>query len=181
MRLQPSLSNLSFNADVARVSTGFTRFLDEQNLGPLRRVWMIRTGVNFQLPELAPAKDIPGQHAADRILDDALGMRGTDFPHRSSPQSPGVTGVARVKLLGFFLSCQHDLLGVDDYDEVTHIRVRCERWFCLAAKGRCDDGRNSTQCLAICVDHVPPFTSIQICHLRRPRSPFHNYAPSSPP
>src|SRR5215217_6401628 len=67
-------------------SFGIKSLLDEQGLGLLCRVWMIRSSIDLELPELAPAKDVPGEHAADRIFNNALRMRGSNFPHRPAPQ-----------------------------------------------------------------------------------------------
>ena len=79
-------------------SIDLIRLLDEQCLGLLCRVRMIRTGIDLELPELAPTKDIPADIADEHLselaeLADTAGARVVDdvaFPADVACPAAGV-------------------------------------------------------------------------------------------
>ncbi len=50
---------------------------------------------------------------------------------------------------------QHDLVCVDDDDEVTHVHMRSEGRLVLTSQQGCSVARQSTQHYILCIDDVP--------------------------
>src|SRR5688572_11301150 len=124
--------------------------------GLLGAVWMIRSGVDLQLP----IHRIPHlgfrQHAADGLLDETDRLA---LPHHRGPflaQAALVPAVPPVNLLIFLAPGQLDLRGVDDDDMVPRVDERGVDRLVLALQQLGRERRDAPQDLILCVDDMPP-------------------------
>ena len=95
---------------------------------------MIRTGVDLELAPHGAAQPVTGKHPDHGLLHDALRVGQLHLAKRRLSEPAGVAGVAVVALVVGLGTCDDDLLGVDDHDEVAEVHVRCVLRLVLAAQ-----------------------------------------------
>src|SRR5687767_10048969 len=124
--------------------------------GLLRAVWMIRPGVDLQLP----IHRIPHlgfrQHAANGFLDQADRLA---LPHHRGAflaEAALEPAVPPVNLLIFLAPRQFDLRGVDHDDMIPRIDEGGVNRFVLALQQPGRERRHASQDLILGVDDVPP-------------------------
>ena len=104
---------------------------------------------------MAPAQAALGQHAVDRVLDDALGVLRQRGAGGFLLQAALVAGVAGVHLLIELLAGQRDLFGVQHDHEVAHQDIGRVIGAVLAANMGGDNGGEAAQRNARRVYHDP--------------------------
>ena len=92
----------------------------------LSRVGVLAAHINFQFSELLVTKTAMGQHTAHGFLDDGNGASCSQVRQIFFFETTRETGMVSIKLLGFFLAGDLNLLSIEDNDEVAAINVRCE-------------------------------------------------------
>src|SRR5690606_39875672 len=99
-----------------------------QRAGPrlLRGGRVVRGGVGLGLRRRLAAGGVLREHAADRLLDGALGEALEQLRVADGPEPARVPGVAVGDLVLALAPGQGDLRGVDDDDIVTTVDVRGE-------------------------------------------------------
>ena len=114
------------------------------------------TAVNLELPINGAAKFVMRNHSADGAFDEQLGVTCATRPSVLGFVPTDETGKAHVTFLLFLLATQTNLLGVNDYDEVARIDVRCIDGLFFSAQEIGGFHGNLTEHLIIGVDD-PPF------------------------
>ena len=102
-----------------------------------RGVGMLRTCVNVEFALDLTAEFVLGQHADDRLLDDAVGVLLHQVTDAAFVQAAGIPGVAVSHLALQLVAADGDLVGVDDDDEVSAIDIGRERRLVLTAQQCC--------------------------------------------
>ena len=87
---------------------------------------MLGTGIDMQVAVQVGTQSVLGQHAADGVLKDALGMAAQQLGGSGLTLAAGVAGIALINLVGHLFASENDLLGIDDDNVVAAINVRCE-------------------------------------------------------
>src|ERR671918_489103 len=140
-------------------------------------VRVIGAGVHRQLAEHLTAQPSLRQHAADRLLDQPLGMALGQPLVGDLLQPARVLGVAVVHLLALLLPGEPNLGRVDHYDVVAHVDVWSPDGLVLAAEDPSDLRGQPPQDGPFGVDHVPaPLDVLRLRHVRLHRSP--GFAPA---
>ena len=116
---------------------------------------MVGAGVDLELGGLLAAEAGVGKHPLHRLLDDLLRPGGQHVGERAGLEPTGVAGVVVVDDLLRLRAGQHDLLGVDDDDEVTGVDVRGEVRLVLAAQEHRDLRSETPEHHVRGVDDVP--------------------------
>jgi hypothetical protein len=129
--------------------------VEDQGLGLLRSVRVVRAGIDLELAGHLPAQGAFGQHALDREAYDLFGSLGQQFDVTASPEATGIAGVAVVDLALSLAGCEHDLGGVDDDHVVASIEVRRENGLVLASEDSRHFSRETAEDRAVSVDFVP--------------------------
>ena len=112
-------------------------------------------GINLEVLEDSFAQTGLGEHTANGLLDDELGLFLQVIGCRGETLSARIAGVASVDLVGQFFACQLHLFGIDDDDIVTAVGVGRVARLVLAAQNLGDLRRKATQHLVGGVDDVP--------------------------
>ena len=93
-----------------------------------------------------------GKHAADGLLEDALGeavaqaLEGLELPSSGLAGTGAlVGGVAEVRLVGLLVTGDGDLVRIDDNDVGTHVHRRVVRREVLPANGAGGQARKATE------------------------------------
>ena len=123
--------------------------------GCLGLVLVLGTHIYVHVLEDGPSKAVLGEHAADGILDQALGRTLAHLLSRTAVLTTGVTGEADVLLVFPLVARQLHLFGIDHDDVVTTIGVRGEVHFVLAAEQASDFGTEATEPLPLGIDQQP--------------------------
>src|SRR5688572_14607816 len=124
--------------------------------GLLRAVWMIRSGVDLQLPIHGISHLGFRQHAADGFLDEANRL---PLAHDAGPflaEAALESAVPPVQLLIFLTPGQLDRGGVDHDDMIPGIDERGVNRLVLALQQPGREGRHPPEHLALGVDDMPP-------------------------
>ena len=116
---------------------------------------MLAAGIDVEVAVEGVAETVFGQHAADGVLEDALGMGGAHFGRVGLALAAGVAGVALVDLVGLLFAGEDALLGVDDDDIVAAVDMRGERRLGLAAQDVGHAGSQATNGLAFGINQHP--------------------------
>ncbi len=93
---------------------------------------MLFADVHFQFLCHLSTQTIVRQHAFDSMFKHHLRLRFHDILDRLEASSPRIEGVVIILLQILPLPGDNDLLSVDDDDEITKIRIGCERRLVLA-------------------------------------------------
>src|SRR5690606_30120215 len=120
-----------------------------------RGVGVLRAGVDLELLQLVATERGLRQHAADGLLDDALGEARQQLCVVRRLEAARVPGVAVGDLVVELAAGEGDLLRVDDDDEVTVVDVRGEARLVLPTEQGGDVGRQSAEDDVGSVDDVP--------------------------
>src|SRR5581483_1414192 len=121
----------------------------------LRRVRMLRAGVDLELAELGVAERALGQHALHGLLDDALRMIGEHVAELGHPEAARILGVAVVDLALELVAGRTHLGCVDHDDVVAGVAVGRVVGLVLAAQAAGDLGGEAAQDLVRSVNHDP--------------------------
>ena len=117
---------------------------DVERLRLLAVMRMLGARIDVQVLHLLALQRAAGDHALDRLLDHALGMRALEpLADGAALDAAGIAGVVvEDRLLGLVAGHPH-LLGVDDDDVVAAIDMRGELRLVLAAQPVGDDRRRA--------------------------------------
>src|SRR5882757_4181788 len=85
---------------------------------------MLGAGVDLELAELLAAQTVARDHALDGLADDLLGPLLEQLAECPGANAARVSAVPPVALVLELLAGDHELLGVDDDDEVADVDVR---------------------------------------------------------
>mmetsp|Transcript_140255 Transcript_140255/g.244282 ORF Transcript_140255/g.244282 Transcript_140255/m.244282 type:complete len:270 (-) Transcript_140255:133-942(-) len=117
-----------------------------------------RALVDLQVAEKLTAKRTLGQHPFNGLLNDALGDTCLQLIECLNLHRTGTPGnVPPVELLAVLLSTNFDLLGVDNYHVVSHIRGRVEFRFVLTTQNTGNLSCHAAQPQTLGINHVPFF------------------------
>src|SRR6185295_9820796 len=126
-----------------------------QRFRTLGAVWMLGTSVHLEFTRHLFSQACLGQHAGDGPSQEF------GWPPRMEGLRPDPLQPARVPrvvdvLLGAQLSgSEMHLLRIDDHHVIPHVDVWGEGGFVLAAQNAGHTGGQTTQCLAVGIDHIP--------------------------
>ncbi len=138
---------------------------------------MLGTGVDFHLLQLLAAQTVVGQHALDSIDDDPVRVLLTQFFQGSGLGAAGVSTVAKVGLLLFFVSGDPDLGGIRDDDKITVIQMGYKSRFMFSTEDLCDPTGEATQSLSISINFPPvPLNLTCFYIIRFQFSPFFSFS-----
>src|SRR5436309_1289509 len=98
-----------------------------QHLGLLRLMGMLGTCVDLELRRQCLRQPVLRKHAGHRLLDQAVGMAGTELLGTYGANSAGKSAVVMVGLLALLLAGELDLGGIDDDHEIAATDVLRER------------------------------------------------------
>ena len=116
---------------------------------------MLASGIDVKVAVEGITEAILRKHAADGVLEDALGVRGAHLGRGGLALAAGIAGVALVDLVGLFLAAEDNLLGVDDDDIVAAVDVRGVARLGLAAQDVGNAGSQATYGLSLSVNEDP--------------------------
>src|SRR5690625_715968 len=133
---------------------------DLEGLRLLRGVRVVRAGVDLELLQLLAAEGVLREHAADRLLDGALGEALEQLRVADGLEPARVPGVAVGDLVLALAPGQGDLRGVDDDDIVTTVDVRGEARLVLPTEQGGDLRRQSAEDDVGSVDDVPALLDV---------------------
>src|SRR5207247_1652398 len=105
--------------------------------------------------QLRAREAVPRQHALDGNAEDLGGSPVELLAQRARPQPARIARVPVIELLVELLAGDGDLLGVDNYDEVTGVDVRRVLRLALAAQRVSDARGKPPEGLALGVHDVP--------------------------
>src|SRR6202162_3635641 len=129
---------------------------ERQDSGLLRLVRVRRPSIDLQLLQLLASELRLGKHAANRRLDEPLGILHREVLRPDRLQASGIAGVAVIDLVLALAPCQENLVRVGDADEVAAVQVGKVLGAVLAAQTAGNTGRQAAENLVGCVYH-PPF------------------------
>ena len=116
---------------------------------------MLGPAIYFQLLDDPCAEPVMRNHSLHRVCEDALGIRHDERLELFDHGTAGIAGVMEVGLQLMPLPLHFYLLGINDDDEVTRIRVRCECGFVLAAENVRNAACNAAESLSVGIDDKP--------------------------
>ncbi len=129
--------------------------------GLLDRLWilgcmgMLRAAIDLEFTINRAAEAVVRDHSLDGLLDEQLRASCATLTEGFGLMSSDETGKAHVSFLGFLLSPDLDIAGVDDNDEITGVDMSRVDCLVLAAQEvRCLDG-DVTQMLVLGVNDPP--------------------------
>src|SRR5262245_52627184 len=127
----------------------------------LRRVRMVRPGIDAQIPELLAAERPARQHALDGLLQHPLGMLALE-DRGGGPvlDAAGIAGVPVIDLVGALVAGEDDAAGIDDDDVVATIEMRGIARLVLASEAVCDQHGKSSHHEAVGVDQGPGLVDV---------------------
>src|SRR5665647_1112308 len=108
------------------------------------------------------------QHALNGLLEGSRGLALHQTSQINILDAARVTGVVVVDLVFELIAGNRDLLGVDNYDVITAVEVRCVLRLVLAHEAGSNLGSQAAKGLAFGVDNVPivrKFGSVSYTHL----------------
>lgn len=85
---------------------------------------MLGASVDFKFFDHRAAKFVTWKHALDCVFDNEFGLFGAHFAHAGVAFATHPARVKHVVFVSVLLASDLDLLGIDDDDEVTSVRVR---------------------------------------------------------
>ena len=133
---------------------------------------MIGASINFQFGQQLIAEAVFGDHAFDRVGDQLFRVLGADLGHRGEFLSPFPAGIRHEKLSIFFVACERNFLGIDDYDKIARVEVRSINGLVLSPQKIGDLHGKPPENGAVRVNHVPfPLIHLdfgQICFHQKP-------------
>src|SRR2546428_2790823 len=118
--------------------------IERDNLGLLRDVPVVGTGVDAESLQHVGAERVPLQHPANRVGDRERRVDLLRLLERALAQPARVTGVPRVLLAQELGAAHLDLGGVDHDHLVSGVQVRGERGLVLAAQDLGHAARQAT-------------------------------------
>ena len=108
--------------------------------------------MDFEFLDHGTTELVAWEHALDCVLDNKFRFLSAHLVHADVAFATHPTRVEHVAFIGIFLTSDLDLLGIDDYDEITRICMRSIDGLVATTKHIGNFYRNATECFIGSVD-----------------------------